>query len=72
MTHYNDDTKMPFGKFKGTKLEDTPDWWFKHFWKKNDVWYRSTQGNIYSNGSYDCMRYYVMEYIEENFEESEL
>lgn len=73
---YTDETKLPFGKqFKGEKLEEIPDWYFKHFWKMNDKWYKDPQhrlGNIYASKTYDYQRYKLMEYIEENFEPKDL
>ena len=77
---YTDETIYPFSKdqFKGMKLSDIPDWYFKSYWKHNDSWYRantsSKGGNpfTYATNSYSHQRWEMMEYIEENFEPEEL
>jgi uncharacterized protein (DUF3820 family) len=32
---YTDDTIIPFGKFKGSKLANVPDWWLIWYYGEN-------------------------------------
>lgn len=34
LLEYTDDSKMPFGKYRDTKLKDVPKWYFKFIYDK--------------------------------------
>lgn len=79
MKKWNDETIIPF-KTKGVSgksLGEIEDWWFKHYWKMNDLWYADRKRAVKSKtdgfwSSYDKNRYALMDYIESNFKPEEL
>ncbi len=41
----DDNSIMPFGKFKGEAMANVPDWWLKWFWSTNRKWYNNESLN---------------------------
>lgn len=77
MKKWDDNTIMPFGKWQGKELIDIPDDYFKWFWKENRIWYNFQKETIKNNNAiiwneYSKNRYALMNYIEENFDSTEL
>lgn len=77
MKKWSDNTVMPFGKWQGKELIDIPDDYFKWFWNENIIWYNSQKEAIKKNyaiiwNQYSSYRYALMDYIENNFDATEL
>ena len=50
---------MPFGRFKGRKLKDVPDWYLISLYKNNRryrTYGRMSQLMVYINDNYDTMQ----------------
>ena len=75
---YEENSKMPFGKFKDHKFEDIKDRWFVIFWKMNNKWYmeekekRNPKAIEKFSTFYSDQKFYVLKYIEDNFSKEEL
>lgn len=76
MKKWSDNTVMPFGKWQGKELIDIPDSYLKLFWKENFTWYNSQLLAIHENkakwNTYSQNRFALMDYIENNFDKTEL
>lgn len=63
MAIYRDEDQMEFGKFRGVRMVDIPEWYFKRFWNNNVHEYknnRSSMATIFAG---------VMDYIDDHFDD---
>lgn len=59
----NDNSPMPFGKFKGEEMEDVPAPYLLWLWRENEAKYKAEGGSQCNAGLHS-----VMCYIEENLQ----
>jgi len=68
MVALTDTSIMQFGKYKGEKLANVPDYWLKEFWGENVTAFQFESGKRLMRTD----KVEIMEYIEDNFDEKEL
>ncbi len=68
MVALTDTSRMEFGKYKGQKLANVPDYWLKWFWGENVTTFTFESGKRLMRTE----KRELMEYIEDNFKPDEL